>query len=285
LGLDLISAPDLKRELPQGRQFIAPRPLRLLAIGGAAFAEKIGRGLGGRTHAHIAAHQPEDIPPYLANSFELALVDCTTRDSTLAAAIDRLHAASLPWVGAVPELDGRARAWLLDRGAADYIIDTGDSGGTRIAAAITGFAANRRAAGLVIADGPETRERLSAALTALGFGTVHRRSGDSGKDAVYLSNGTKLVLFGPDLGLAKTLEWLERFQNPAIGDIPAIVLAPAPFSGDVAAVLIKHGAFDVLPPPYAPELLALRVNLAMRTPHLEAILRETAARDGSAGAP
>jgi DNA-binding NtrC family response regulator len=143
------------------------------------------------------------------------------------------------------------------------------------------FAANRKATALIIADGSEIRERLATTLSGLGFGTVSRWSGDTGKSMLCPLSGTRLVLFGPDLGLPKTLEWLDRIESPAIGKTISIVLAPTPFSGDVAAALIKHGAFDVLPPPYAPELLALRINLAMRTPNLEAALREFAGRDSA----
>lgn len=284
LGYDLISAPHLRREWIPERRSNEPRSLRLLVIGDAAFVATVESGLRGWAHARIAAYLPGDIPSYLANSFDLALVDCTRRNASLAVAIERLHAASLPWLGAVPALEGPTRAWLLDRGAADYAVGTEDIG-MRLAALVAGFAANRKSNALVIADGSEMRERLSIALTGLGFGTVTRRSGDSGKDVLSPSSGgPRLVLFGPDLGLPKTLEWLERFQCSGAGKTVSIALAPAPFSGDVAAALIKQGAFDVLPPPYAPELLALRVNLAMRTPQLETILRESIGREALTGA-
>jgi hypothetical protein len=247
----------------------------VLAIGGTEFAEMTGESLRGWAHVWIEAYLPEEIPSYLAGSFDLALVDCAARNPALAAAIHQLQAASLPWFGALPCLDGAMRAWMLDRGAADYVIGGGAALGARLAAAVAGFAANRKTSALVVADAGELRDRLAAALTGLGFGAVQRRSGNTGKDTLGFPGGTHLILFGPDLGLPKTLEWLDHLQNPALGKTIPIVLAPAPFSGDTAAALIKHGAFDVLPPPYAPELLALRVNLAMRTPHLETALRNT----------
>jgi hypothetical protein len=273
LGFDLLSAPDLRRELFQEKRPAEPRPLRLLVIGGTGFAETAGESLRGWAYVRIETYLPEKIPCYLAGSFDLALVDCTSRNPALAAAIHQMQAASLPWFGAMPQLDSGTRAWLLDCGASDYVIGTGPALGTRLAAAVGGFVANRKASALAIADAGEMRDRLAATLAGLGFGTVHRRSGNTGKDTLGFSGGTHLILFGPDLGLPKTLEWLEHLQNPALGKTIPIVLAPAPFSGDVAAALVKHGAFDVLQPPYAPELLALRINLAMRTPHLETALR------------
>ncbi|HEY4163541.1 MAG TPA: hypothetical protein VGM59_10805 [Dongiaceae bacterium] len=276
MGFDLLPAPNLRRDLLQERRPAEPQPLRLLVMGAAGFAATTGESLRHWAYARIETYLPDDIPPYLANSFDLAVVDCTTRNSALAAAIGRLCAASLPWIGAVPDLDGIKRAWLLDCGAADYVVGTAGILGARLAAAVAGFVANRKATALVVANGGEIRERLATTLSGLGFGTVSRWSGDTGKSMLCPSSGTRLVLFGPDLGLPKTLEWLDRIESPTIGKTISIVLAPTPFSSDVAAALIKHGAFDVLPPPYAPELLALRVNLAMRAPNLEAALRGSA---------
>ncbi|MCB9558608.1 MAG: diguanylate cyclase [Deltaproteobacteria bacterium] len=175
----------------------------------------------------------------------------------------------------------RESAWRL--GVLDYIVKD-QLASLRYLQAVLGRVLRNRGSLAVVADDSSTaRKQVTDLLTRLGLQVLGAKDGAQALELVRTTERVRLVVCDyhmPNLdgfALVRELRKQQRYNN-----LPIIGLSSTD-DPSVSTRLIKAGADDFLPKPFAPEEFFCRVGRALDMAHLVEGLEQAATRDALTG--